>query len=179
VDDRRLRVCLERTVELEGARLRLRDWPGRRGPLVHLPDLFSNAASAIDALADALAPRYRLLSLHPRGASPYQVDAIDALASLDQFGFERPILVGEGLGCLPALLLAAWHVGRLAGLVLIDAACEPPPVDSLAAAALRDCPPDWPALRTAVVCPVLELRRAALAVGELETFLAQLAPDGS
>jgi pimeloyl-ACP methyl ester carboxylesterase len=179
VDEPLRRVCLERIVELEGVRLRLRDWPGRRGPLVHVADPLDDATNAIDTLAAALAWRYRVLSLRPRRASPYQVDFADLLATLDQFGFQRPILIGEKLGCVPALLVAAWQAGRVAGLVLLDPTYDPPPTDGIPARALRDCPPDWPSLRDAVACPVLGLRWGASAVDELETFLDQLARPGS
>jgi pimeloyl-ACP methyl ester carboxylesterase len=179
VDEPRRRVCLDRTVELEGVHLRLRDWPGRRGPLVHVPDPVDDATDAIDILAAALAWRYRVLSLRPRRASPYQVDFADLLATLDQFGFQRPILIGEKLGCVAALLVAAWQVGRVAGLVLIDPTFDPPPTDDIHARALRDCPPDWPSLRNAVTCPVLVLHWNASAVDEVETFVDQLARPGS
>jgi pimeloyl-ACP methyl ester carboxylesterase len=74
------------------------------------------------------------------------------------------------------LLVAAWHPSRVAGLVLVGAAYDSPPSDSLLARALKDCPPDWAALRGAVECPVLVLPRVADVVGRLESFLGQLGP---
>jgi pimeloyl-ACP methyl ester carboxylesterase len=177
VRDQLLRVCLERTVDLDGVCLRLRDWPGLGGPLVHVPDPLSANDGAIEMVAAALAWRYRVLSLYPRGASPYQVDYVDLLAVLDQFGFPSPVLIGERLGCIAALLVAAWQPGRIAGLVMIDPTCDPPLADGIEARALRDCPPDWPALRQAVTCPVLVQQANALALDELEQFLVtQLGP---
>jgi pimeloyl-ACP methyl ester carboxylesterase len=176
VDDQGLRVCLERIVELGGVCLRLRDWPGIGGPLVHIPDPLAANAHTLERLTETLAWRYRVLSVRPRGASPYQVDAMDLLATLDQFGFVAPILIGERLGCVAALLVAAWHRGRVAGLVLIDPTYDPPASDSIEARALRDCPPDWPTLRKAVQCPVLVLRGNTPVMEPLERFLAQLAP---
>jgi pimeloyl-ACP methyl ester carboxylesterase len=186
VEDRRLRFCprsatlrgvyLERTIELAAVRLRLRDWPGLGGPLVHVADPLSADNSLVEALAAELAPRYRVLSLTPRDASPYQVDAADLLATLDQFGFETPVLVAEGLGCVAALLVAAWHMGRVAGLVLIDPTCDPPIADGIPARAVKDCPPDWASLRKAVECPCLEVPRTSSAVEQVEHFLHQLAP---
>ena len=176
MDDWRLRVCLDRTIELDGVRLRLRDWPGRGGPLVHVPDPLAPEDSLVRAVAEMLAPRYRVLSVEPRGASAYQVDAADLLATLDQFGFTTPVLVAERLGCVAALLVAAWHPSRVAGLVLVEPAYDPLPSDSLLARALKDCPPDWAALRGAVECPVLVLPRASGFLEDLETFLAQLGP---
>jgi pimeloyl-ACP methyl ester carboxylesterase len=176
VDDRRLRVCLERTIELAEVRLRLRDWPGFAGPIVHVPDPLSADATLVEAVAAALAPRFRVLSLEPRAASPYQVHAADLLAALDQFGFETPVLVAEGLGCVAALLVAAWHTRRVAGLVLIDPTYDPPLSDGIAARAVKDCPPDWGALRRAVTCAVLVLQRSSAAVAGVAEFLDQLAP---
>ena len=136
MDDHRLRVCLERTIELAEVRLRLRDWPGLAGPIVHVPDPLSADESFVEAIAATMAQRYRVLSLRPRGASPYQVDAADLLAMLDQFGFATPVLVAERLGCVAALLVAAWHAdGRVAGLVLIDPTYDPPRSDGMEARA--------------------------------------------
>jgi pimeloyl-ACP methyl ester carboxylesterase len=176
VDDHRLRVCLERTIELAEVRLRLRDWPGLAGPIVHVPDPLSADESFVEAIAATMAQRYRVLSLRPRGASPYQIDAADLVAVLDQFGFETPVLVAERLGCVAALLVAAWHADRVAGLVLIEPTHDPDLEDGVEARALRDCPPDWASLRRAVQCPVVELSRNASAVERVATFVDQLAP---
>jgi pimeloyl-ACP methyl ester carboxylesterase len=153
-----------------GVRLRLRDWPGMDGPLVHVPDPLTPADDALEALARAYSPAYRVLSLTPRTASTYQVDAADLLATLDQFGFAQPIVVGERLGCAAALLVAAWHAGRVARLVLIDPTFDAPASDSIAARALRDCPPDLAALRRAILCPVLEVRKQVM--DEVSAFLS-------
>jgi pimeloyl-ACP methyl ester carboxylesterase len=213
LDSPRLRVCLDRVVELAAARLRLRDWPGVAGPLVHVPDpispaahpaapafalaaesstLASPAADLAAALAAAFAPRYRVLSLALRPNQPYQVHAADLLAVLDQFGFDSPILIGEGLGCVAALLVAAWHPKRVGRLALIQPtyAAKPAPTASPAPHAqtmpavpaapaarsvlvrsLHDCPPDWLTLRQAVDCPVLDLPWSANAIPELEAVL--------
>jgi pimeloyl-ACP methyl ester carboxylesterase len=174
VDDRRLRVCLDRTVELAGARLHLRDWPGLAGPLIHVPDPLAPDAALGAQLADMLAPRYRVLSVPPRAGSPYQVDASELWGVLDQFGFERPILVAERLGCVAGLQVAAWQPRRVAGLVLVEATFDPPASEGLFVRTLRDCPPNWAALRTAVECPLLELPHGV--VEELFAFVAQLGP---
>ena len=166
------RVCLERSVELDGGRLRLRDWPGICGPLVHVPDPLWVDDALVDALAARFAPRYRVLSLQPRPAQPYQVQLADLRATLDQFGFGAPVLVGERLGCVAALLLAAWYPDSVARLVLLDQTCPIPPGDEscVEARALTDCPPDRARLRLAVRCPVLELNDAAQAQ-DLDAFL--------
>src|SRR5438874_361468 len=156
VSDDRLRVCLERTVELDNVRLRVRDWPGRAGPLVHVPDALVSADSVVERVAAALAPRYRVLSVAARGEAPYQVDVLDLIGVLSQFGFRTPVLLGERLGCVTALVAAAWYPDRVAGLILVDPAYDPPADEGVAARALRDCPPDWPSVRSALRCPVLD-----------------------
>ena len=52
---------LERTVELDSVRLRLRDWPGLVGPVIHVPDPlhtsdFVDSLAALDRLLDTLDP---------------------------------------------------------------------------------------------------------------------------
>jgi pimeloyl-ACP methyl ester carboxylesterase len=171
-DDDRLRVCLERTVELEGPRLRVRDWPGHRGPVVHVQDPAGPPASSfVEAFAASVAPRYRVLSLQPRDSGTYQVDAADLLAMLDTFGFRAPVLLGERLGCVPALLVAAWHPDRMAGLVLVDPLYAAPLADDVRSRALLDCPPDWPRLRARILCPVLETGSGASVGEEIRRFL--------
>src|SRR5262249_57202978 len=85
VEDESLRVCLDRTIELEAVPLRLRDWPGLSGPLVHVPDPLERSDELVLALAASFAPAYRVLSLEPRATFGYQVDAADLLGALDLF----------------------------------------------------------------------------------------------
>jgi pimeloyl-ACP methyl ester carboxylesterase len=138
---------------------------------VHVPDPLSSCFTVAAELAAALAPRYRVLSVTPRGESPYQVDAVDLVGVLRQFGFVSPVLVGERLGCVVALLVGAWYPDRVAALILVDAAYTAPSAETIEARALRDCPPDWPRLRQAVRCPVLELSSAAFSIAAVEAFL--------
>lgn len=153
-------MWLERIVELEGAQLRLREWPGTAGPLVHVPDPLSPSGMLVETLGAALGPDYRVISVEPRAGQPYQVQAIDVLGMLAQFGFVAPLLIGERLGCAAALLVAAWFPSTVSKLVLVDPIYEAPGIHahSVEARALRDCPPDWPSLRRAVQCPLLVLR---------------------
>jgi pimeloyl-ACP methyl ester carboxylesterase len=153
----------------------VREWPGVRGPLVHVPDPLAST-SVFEALGSALAPRYRVLSLSSRGDCPYVVDAIDLRDTLRQFGFESPILLGEGLGSLTALLVAAWHLVPVGGLIVINARFDTPNADTLRAAALRDCPPNVRALRQAVVCDVVELHGGVDVVADVEAFVAATLP---
>jgi pimeloyl-ACP methyl ester carboxylesterase len=157
--------------------LRVRDWPGWGGPLVHVPDPLAPDDGVVGALSAALAPRYRVLSVTPRGSSPYQVDMFDVLGVLNQLGFEQPVLVGERLGCVPVMLIGAWHPSRVAGLVLIEPSYVAPVGNSVEARTLRECPPDWPKLRAASGGRSLHVERVD---GDLprqvEAFLAATLP---
>lgn len=162
VEDTRLRVCLERQAELGPVHLRLLDWPGHLGPLVHVPDPFAppDDAHALAAqLADALSPRYRLLSVAPRADCPYLVQVDDVRRVLEQFGFVSPVLVTRGRGVAVVQPLAAWYPRLVGALVLVDPCYAPPGPDTVgpAAQSLHDCPPDWPRLANGVTCPSLVL----------------------
>jgi pimeloyl-ACP methyl ester carboxylesterase len=135
--------------------------------LVHLPEPLSSADSVVESMAAALAPRYRVLSLASRGDVPYQVDVVDLLGVLSQFGFARPVLVGERLGCVTVQVAAAWYPDRVAGLILVDPVYAPSQSETVATRALRDCPPDWSSLRAALRCPVLE----RITPDDVESFL--------
>lgn len=123
---------LGRDVQLAGIRLRVHDWPGKRGPVVCLPGQTASGRS-FDGLATALAPAWRVFAVDPRGrgesARPrtgygYQVLVADVMALLDQFGFEQPVLVGHSYGAIVALLVAAWYPERVGALVLVDGGAE-------------------------------------------------------
>ena len=126
----------------------------------------------VSRLAFWLTPRYRVVSVAPRGDSPYQVDAVDLVGVLRQFGFASPVLIGERRGCVVATVAAAWYPDRLAGLILVDAESDPPPGESIEARALRDCPPDWPRLRRAITCPLAEMSSSATSfAADVDAFL--------
>jgi pimeloyl-ACP methyl ester carboxylesterase len=156
---------------LDNVRLRLRDWPGYAGPLVHSPDRPATS-SLIENIAASLAPRYRVLSLAPRGDAPYQVHATDLVEVLRQFGFRSPILIGERLGSLTSLIVAAWYPVCVGGLVLVDPLSTALPGDTIEARSLRDCPPEIARLRSAVRCPVLESHDAR----DIEAFVTATLP---
>jgi pimeloyl-ACP methyl ester carboxylesterase len=137
-----------------------------------VPDPLAPGDEVVQRLAAHFAPDYRVVSISPRPGQPYQIQMTDVLAIVDQFGFDQPILVGEGLGCVAALLLAAWHPGRIARLVLIDATFAAlSRWESAEARALRDCPPDWPSIRAAVQCPIAEVRWDAATADDLMQYL--------
>ncbi len=125
--------------------------------LLHAPDPESPELLAVSALADAIAPPWRVLSVQPGGDAAYQVHVAHLLGVIDQFGFTDIALVGERLGCCTALLAAAWLPDRIGRVALIDPLYVPSSVDTLFGRSLRDCPPGWPALRESIECPLLEM----------------------
>jgi pimeloyl-ACP methyl ester carboxylesterase len=143
-------VVLQREVELPPVRISFREWPGHAGPLVHLADA-DTSRPVIDALAGALAPRYRILSLPPAPGVVPAVRAAHVAELLDQFGFSNVILIGEGIGALAALQVAECYPGRAAGVLLIDPQAVP---------------------QSAIACPVLTLRFETLTMSEAEAFIA-------
>jgi pimeloyl-ACP methyl ester carboxylesterase len=150
---------------LDNVRLKVRDWPGLAGPLVHVPDPLA-ASTLIDAVAALVAPRWRVLSVTPRPGIPYQVSVVDLDGVLSQFGFANATVVAEGLGYVTSLLLAAWHPQWVGRLLLVEPSCEARG-ESIEARALRVCPPNWLELRAAVQCPVTEARGAEEVVATL------------
>jgi pimeloyl-ACP methyl ester carboxylesterase len=83
--------------------------------------------------------------------------ATDIVGILSQFGFTTPVVVGEGVGCVPVVVVAAWYPERLGRVLLVDPNAAPPDGDDAAAWSLRDCPPDWRALRARLTRGVLEV----------------------
>jgi pimeloyl-ACP methyl ester carboxylesterase len=125
---------------------------------VHVPD-GSFLSSSIPRLAAELAPTWRVLSISPRPSVPYQVTALDVVGVLDQLGCEHNLLVGEGTGCLTALLVAAWYPPKVSGLLLVDGRYAGDRY-------LRECPPDLAALRAMVSCAVCEASSGDLHLAE-------------
>jgi pimeloyl-ACP methyl ester carboxylesterase len=113
-----------------------------------------------------VAPRCRVVSVHPRPGIPYQTGVTDLVGVVRQFGFEHPVVLGEGAGCVTAVLLAAWYPEHAGGLILVRAALQLVG-ESIEARALRACPPDWTALRAAVRCPMIEAGSAEEVVATL------------
>jgi len=147
-------------------------------PVGDLTDPFA-PSSLVERLAARLAPTHRVLSVTPREGVAYQVAAADFIGVLDQFGFASPILVGERVGCVPLVLVAAWYPERLGGVILVDPTSEPPAAvhgSGPEAWSLRDCPPDLGALQARLTCKVLETSaQSADLMHTIEAFLqAQL-----
>ncbi len=166
----------------------MRDWPGHGAPLIHAPDPLVPSRLA-DRLAAGLAPSHRVLSVAPRAGVPYQVAAADLVGVLKQFGFLKPVLVGERLGCLSVVILAAWYPELVWRAILVEPTWQASDRESdgesgretdgesIEARALRECPPDQTALRARVTCEVLEMSadEAAL-VQRVEAFVASPLP---
>jgi pimeloyl-ACP methyl ester carboxylesterase len=149
VDDRVPRVCLSRSVETS-AQLHFEDWPGHGRAIVH----FNLGSSLAPELAADFAPRYRVLSLRARAEAPYQGDAEDLARLLRVFGFERPLLVGDGAGALAPLLVAAWWPVLAGAVLLIAPVREAASGLGPAGRGLRECPLDWEATCALVQCPL-------------------------
>src|SRR2546428_5905225 len=99
-------------------------------------------------MAEALAPRHRLVPYDPRGrgdsdkpASGYSlaIHGDDLRGLLDPLGRERATLMGPSLGAPIAVRFAARHPERVARLVLFDGGLDvrPEVLDSLAPAVAR------------------------------------------
>jgi pimeloyl-ACP methyl ester carboxylesterase len=159
VDD----AFLERELELAPVRLRFRDWPGQQGPLV----LVAQPETAL-RVAAGLWPRYRLLSLEPRADVGYASLAEDLLAFLSAFGFESPVVVGDGPLGLAVVLAAVWQPSLVAGVALLDAPQHVPPRRP------GECAAELATLLPLVQCPLLSLETFSMeAVADL---MARLEP---
>jgi hypothetical protein len=102
---------------------------------------------------------------------------MDLVGVLNQFGFVKPVLIGEHLGCLPVVIVAAWYPTEVWRSILIDPTYAAGDGDSAEARALGDCPPDVKALRARVSCDLLELRAEDPALlTHVEAFLATPLP---
>lgn len=83
-----------------------------------------------DALAELLGPGYRLVGYDARGHGrsdrlPEDVSRAahvrDVVSVADQLALDRPVLIGQSLGGLTALLTAAAHPDLVRALVLVEA----------------------------------------------------------
>ncbi|MFE3250898.1 alpha/beta fold hydrolase [Streptomyces sp. NPDC059209] len=88
-----------------------------------------------DVLAGLLGPEYRLVGYDARGHGmsdrlPEDVSRAahvrDAVAVIDQLALTRPVLIGQSLGGLTALLTAAAHPDLVRALVLVEAGPKGP-----------------------------------------------------
>ena len=117
-------------MEVSGLALHLLEWgePASTGILL----LHGGAAHAhwFDAVATRLGEGRHVVALDQRGhgesawarppAYATQDFAADIVGVLDRLGWERATLVGHSMGGHNALACAAWHGGRVRGLVIVD-----------------------------------------------------------
>ncbi len=119
----------DREVDLRGLRFHYLDWEGD-GPSVVFLHGGLLTAHTWDLVCLALRDRYRCLALDLRGHGDsdwapdgnYDLDEFvaDADAFVTELGLEQPALVGQSLGALAALGLAASDPDRFSALVLVD-----------------------------------------------------------
>jgi pimeloyl-ACP methyl ester carboxylesterase len=119
-----------RRVEIRGLELHLLEW----GPAAPSGVLLLHGGAAhshwFDAVASALAERHHVAALDQRGhgesawAHPpaYATEdfAGDIVGVIDRLGWEFAVLVGHSMGGHNAIACAAWHPGRIRGLVIVD-----------------------------------------------------------
>jgi len=138
-------------VKSNGITLAVQAWPETPAPpertAVCIHGLTSNHTVWL-SMADALAPRHRLVAYDLRGrgdsdkpASGYSlaIHGDDLRGLLDHLGLERATLMGHSLGAHIAIRFAAKHPERVARLVLFDGGLDvrAEVLDSLAPAIAR------------------------------------------
>ncbi len=123
------------TVEVDGVRLAVRDWPGPAGaPAVLLLHGLASTARIWDLVAPRLSLRFRVVAYDQRGhgesgkpTSGYGFDrvAADALEVIRRLRLGRPLVVGHSWGASVAAHLASSRRTAVAGAVLIDGGFVP------------------------------------------------------
>ena len=122
-----------RFATVNGVKLAYYDWPGERGPIVCIPSITGHKGT-FAALADRLAPQYRVVSLDLRGRCDsdkpesgygFAYHARDMIAFADALGFEAFTLVGHSFGATASVYTAALHPKRVKALVLLDGGADP------------------------------------------------------
>lgn len=122
----KLRVMRE-FFEVGGRKLSYLDFGGPGRPLLALHGHY-NEASAFGALAEALAPRWRVVALDQRGhgesdrAPTYERDdyVADLVAFHRHLGVGPVPLLGHSLGGVNAYQFAARHPGKVSSLIVED-----------------------------------------------------------
>jgi pimeloyl-ACP methyl ester carboxylesterase len=117
-----------RTVQGDGVRLAVREWPGDRPSILMLHGLASSS-HIWDLVAPHLSPRFRVVAYDQRGhgmsgkpSSGYGFDYLtaDAAAVIHSLRLGRPVVVGHSWGANVALQLAVDRPRLVSGDVLID-----------------------------------------------------------
>jgi pimeloyl-ACP methyl ester carboxylesterase len=120
----------DRFVTVRGLRLRYRDWGGDGRPLLALHGAAAHA-HWWDPVAPYLARRLRVLALDWRGhgrsewprppAYGSEDFAAELLGVIEALRLQDVVVAGHSMGGHNAMAFAAWHPGRLARLVVVDA----------------------------------------------------------
>jgi pimeloyl-ACP methyl ester carboxylesterase len=119
---------IDRSLEVNGARLHLLDWGGEgRTPLLLLHG-FTGHAHAWDTLSIALQPHFRVLALDQRGhgdsdpAETYNAIAAfdDISGAVSQLGLASMVLVGLSMGGRNAIYFASKRPELVDRLVILD-----------------------------------------------------------
>jgi len=122
-------VLAERTIESDGVRLHVREWP-TRGPST----LLLHGLASSSRIWDLVAPRLGRAGVravaydqrgHGRSGKPafgygFERTAGDAAAVIRALGLGRPVVVGHSWGANVALELAVRHPRSVRALVLVD-----------------------------------------------------------
>jgi pimeloyl-ACP methyl ester carboxylesterase len=127
----------EKRIPTEGGlSLHVLEWSDEGTPLV-LVHGFGNEAHIWDDFAPLVAPHYRTVAVDlrghgdsdhdPEGRYDYDFHVADLEAVTAALGIERLVLVGHSFGGRTAMLFAAKHPGRMAGLVIVDIGPEHDP----------------------------------------------------
>lgn len=114
--------------------MRLSDGPAASGPPVVLVHGYVISSRYMVPTAERLAPFHPVYAPDLPGfgesGRPRRVLDIPGLADvllrwMDAMGFERPVLVGNSMGCQVLVDLASRHPGRVGGLVLVGPSVDP------------------------------------------------------
>jgi pimeloyl-ACP methyl ester carboxylesterase len=120
---------LEHTVTRDGVRLIVKDSGGDGDPIVLLHGLAGHAAEW-NAIAKLLGSRFRVIALDQRGhgASERHPEDVsraayvaDVAAVVDHLGLKKPVLLGQSLGGLTAILAAAEYPDMFSALIVVEA----------------------------------------------------------
>lgn len=107
------------------------EWEGTKGPILAVHGLSGNHTH-FQAIAERLSPEYRVIAYDVRGrgnSSAADEDtsifkhAEDTIDLIEALGLKKPVLVGHSMGAF-IVAIAASKYANLAGIVLLDGACE-------------------------------------------------------
>lgn len=122
----------DRFVAVNDLELHYVDWGGDGPPVICVHGLTANCR-IWDALAEVLAPHYRVLAIDLRGrgdsakpARGYSIPAHagDLLALLDSLELQKPVIMGHSLGAMITVFFASRYATRPGKVVLVDGGAD-------------------------------------------------------